>query len=436
LQAHAIGVQNENAEMKTNKPGQSASSTSGSVQAVRIQKIIESTTGEQTEDAIAYRRLMNAVYTLVVNGQPLSAFHTVVSCLKANGVKLIDGYDNAQKARQFTACLAKAARAKVASSVQNATAFGILCDGSQVRETGAEKQLILVRVVGCDGKSKYYVAGLQDAGSIESASAENLKKAVDDTMMNDLGVDEEVYRRKLVSITVDGESACSADRTGSLFDQMAADGRPWLVGIRCVLHRVELAIRDSLLRAEMFNAVNDLTVALHTLTNQSAGFRDHFGATALELGVRVLRFANVRGSRSVRRQRRGLEVLLHNWVPLLVAVDKSLETGSHRTVSAELVGIGKQLADARVLAAACLLKLLLDVVARLSLKFHENTVQPFDVKPSVEMAVGQLEELLTTGDSPIETQTAAKMTLLDTVLQVELVKPGKSQKHFGLYFIN
>ena len=80
LQAHAIGVQNENAETKTNKPGQSASSTSaGSVglQAVRIQKIIESTTGEQTEDAIAYRRLMNAVYTLVVNGQPLSAFHTV-----------------------------------------------------------------------------------------------------------------------------------------------------------------------------------------------------------------------------------------------------------------------------------------------------------------------------------------------------------------------
>ena len=361
----------------------------------------------------------------MVNGQPLSAFKAVVSCLKANGVQLMNGCENICKAKQFTAYLAKAARTKVGNVVQNATAFGILCDGSQARETGTEKELILVRVVGFDGKSKYYIAGLHDMSSRDSANAENLKKAIDDTMRNDLGVDEEAYKRKLVSMTADGASV-NIDYADDLFVKMAADGRPWLLGIHCVLHRVELAVKDSLLHVKMFNTVKDLMVVLYALMKQSGSFQDHFRKTAKELDVQVYRFTKVHGSRFVSRQRRGLEVLLHNWVPLLVAIDKSIKSNSHKTIKAKLVGIRKQLANLRILSAACLFKLLLDIIAQLSLKFEENSIQPFDVKPSVEMAVSQLQDLQTSGESPIDTQTAAKMILLDNVLQVELVKLGKS----------
>ena len=369
----------------------------------------------------AYRRLISAAYTLAVNGQPLSAFNTIVTCLKDNGVKLIQGSDNKNKAREFITCLADSVRSKIGMILQNSTSFGILCDGSQARKTGKEKELVLVRVVGSDGKSKYYVAGLQDMDSYGSANADNLKASLDDTFLNQLKLTNEQYKSKVISITADGASVNTGHVNG-LFVQMAKDGRPWLLGIHCVLHRVELAIKDSLLNQKIFVIVKDLMLIVHTLMHQSGKFQNYFHETAKELGVQVYRFPQVHGSRFVGHQRKGLQVLLHNWIPLLITIKKSVDSNSHSNIKAKLTGIYRQLANVRILAAASLFKAILDVIAHLSLKFEENKIQPFDVSPSVEQAISQLEDLQINGDSPIE--TVAKMTLLDNVLSIELIKPG------------
>ncbi len=147
---------------------------SGNGTSLRLQTTVDTTLRRQAEDV--YKRLITAAYTLAVDGQPLSAFRTIVSCLKSNGVKLIQGCDNKQKAKEFTVYLAEAVRTKIGQILGNSTAFGILCDGSQARKTGKEKELVLARTVASDGKSKYYIAGLQDMDSFGSANSENIKR--------------------------------------------------------------------------------------------------------------------------------------------------------------------------------------------------------------------------------------------------------------------
>ena len=339
-----------------------------------------------------------------------------------NGLKFIEGCDGQIKAQEFTVHLADAVRAKIGHILSSSSAFGILCDAFQGRKPGEEKEMVFVRVVGADGKSKFYLASLRDMNhSLGSATSESLKNAIDDTFLKQLGIGEQEYRQKVVSITADDGAPMNTGLVNDLFVQMAEDHRPWLLGIHCSLHRVELAIKDSLLQQNVFKTVTDLMIVLYTLMKPSGEFANHFQITATELDVQVYRFPRVHGSRFVSRLRKGLEVILHNWIPLLVAIQTSIETNSHKTIKDKLVVILIKLMNVNILAAACLFKAILDIVSKLLLKFEDNRIQLFDVRPFVDLAIIQLEELRTNNDSVIE---STGMTLMGNVLQQEIIKPG------------
>lgn len=409
--------------MKTNDSSVStnAFSSTQDTTVVKVQFRIDSPLYRRQSEAC--RRLISAAYTLAVDGQPLSAFKTIVTCLRANGVKLIQGDDGGKnQAKDFITYLADAVRSKICTILQNAGSFGILCDGPVARKTGKEKELVFVRAVGPDGKSKYYAASLQDMDSYGSANANNLKESLDDTFLKELGLEEQLYKDKVVSITADGASL-TAGHVNGLFGQMAEDGRPWLLGIHCILHRVELAITDILLQQEMFLTVRNLMIALYTLMKQSGSLQNCFYETARELDVPVYRFPKVHGPGYVGRQGKGLNVLLHNWVVLLVTISKSVDSSCLSNIKAKLTDIQMQLTNFHTLAAACLFKSILDVVAHLSLKFDENKIQPFDVLPSVEQAISELEDLQSCADSPVE--MSMRMTLVDKVLSFEQMKSGR-----------
>ena len=387
---------------------------------MRLDSHIDTKVCQQAEET--YRKLITAAYMMATDGQPLSSFKTIVGCLKMNGLKLNEGCDGQIKAQELTGHLADAVRAKIGHILSSSSAFGILCDAFQGRKPGKEKEMIFVRAVGADGKSKYYLASLQDMNySCGNPISVIVKNAIDDTFLKQLGISEHEYREKVVSITADDGAPVHTGLVNDLFVQMAEDDRPWLLGINCSLHGVELAIKDSLLQHKPFKTVTDLMIVLYTLMKPSGEFANHFQTTATDLNVQVYRFPRVHGSRFVSRLNRGLEVILHNWIPLLVAIQTSIETESHEIIKDKLVVILRKLMNVNILAAACLFKTILDILSKLLLKFEENRIQLFDVRPSVDLAIIQLEELRKNNDSVIE---SAGMTLMDNVLQREIIKPG------------
>jgi hypothetical protein len=82
-----------------------------------------------------------------------------------------------------------------------------------------------------------------------------------------------------------------------------------------------------------------------------------------------------------------LDTLLNDWIPLLLAIETAVADKTFQSLTAKVTGLKRQLANVHVLAAACLFKVILDIIARLSLKFEENKLLSFDVQPAVETAV-------------------------------------------------
>lgn len=304
------------------------------------------------------------------------------------------GYDNSHRARELIQCIASTIRQKLNNILSSANAFSVLSDGSQARKTGSEKELVLVRVLR-HGAPIFYCAALQDIDSFGDANADNLKKSIDDTFTNasKLGLPAAEFKEKFVSATVDGAAVNTGVYNG-LLTQLKKDDRPWLVNVHCVSHRVELAIKDALLKNQNFVSVQDFLTTLYYLFKKSGKFARHFHATATALDVQVYRFKKVHGTRFVNHQRQGLANLLHNWIVLAQAIENSLENTKNKSEDAKLQGILKKLRDYSFLAVCCLYKQVLDAISMMSFKFEKGNLLPFEIMPSVAQTVDAIQDII------------------------------------------
>ena len=370
---------------------------------------------------------------MAVNGQPISTYRTMVQIQKANGVQLIEGCDSRDKAKDFITHIADAIKCKIANVLSSSVAFSVLSDGSQARKTGSEKELVLVRVAK-SGIPTYFMAALQNIDDYGDATANNLKRSIDNTFRELVKVPDIIYNKLLVAATSDGASVNTGSYNGLLV-QMQNDDRPWLIKIACISHRVELAIKDSLLKQKAFTDARDLMVTLYYLMKRSGKFQRHLKETAAAYDVQIYKFPKVHGTRFVNHQRNGVKVLLHNWLPLILAIENSLANNSHRMLDSKLRGILKRLTDTAFLSNTCLFKIILDIISKLSLKFEEGQILPFEVAPAVEVAKSELEDLLEDPQCPMTNLRAdCAVTIFNTdnimnnELKVKLPKPGHLQR--------
>jgi hypothetical protein len=414
LQAHRLSVDHDIGDSQTG----SINADAKDVKIVHVVRQVDNV--QRRQFAESHRKLLTAAYLLAVDGQPLSTFGTVVKALHATGTPSIEGRKTERDARELIGHLANSIRTRIGRVLNCASALAILCDGAGARAATAEKAMLLVRAV-TGGESKYFVASLLHTNGCNRTS---LKNAVDDVLRRDLGVQN--HAEKLISVTVDGR-ASNAQRCAlnDLPAQMSTDGRSWVVGIHCVHYQLEQAIKETLTKNKALETVKDVMVLMHALTKQSDEFRRSLRRTAAEHQIDIRTFPRVHGDRLLERQRKGLEALLHNWLPLLLTIDKFV--GDDEAIRSRLNGVAKQMADARVLAAACVYKAIVDVAADLTRRFSDSRLLPFDVNPSAHLFVDRLQDLLVSCKSLIE---MAGITLMDGVLH------GQFPVHGGNRHIN
>lgn len=400
IQAHKIGSEFEKL-LKATSSGSAESQNDSSVAPADSGPFLQPriNTALRQQAHAAYRKLIKSVYILAANGQPLSSYTTLVQVQKANGVQLIQGLDTRDRAKEFVSYIGSSIRNKISKILNEATAFSILSDGSQARKTASEKELILARTVK-NGKPAYFVAGLGNVDDYGDATASNLKMCIDDTFKNSLSIPEEKYTKLVVCATADGASVNTGIYNG-LLTRLEKEDRPWLLKIACISHRLELAIKDSLMHEKSFKEAKDLMVTIYYLMKRSGKFQRQFKETGNALGVQVYKFPKVHGTRFVNHQRTGIKILIHNWIPLLLTIENALANKSYGAINAKLMGILKRLTNMSFLATTCLFKLILDIVAMLSLKFEEDDIQPFEVPHAIEMTKMKFDELLEEEESPI-----------------------------------
>ena len=340
---------------------------------------------------------------------------------KANGVQLIQGTESGDKAKEFIGEIAKSIRQKIGTILKICTAFAVLSDGSQARKTGSEKELVYIRTA-ISGKPVSYLAGCQNIDYYGDANAGNLKSAVDDVFKKTLHLDETEYRVGLVSSTADG-AAVNFGKYSGLLTRMKTD-RPWLMTIHCVNHRTELAVKDSLQTIKIFRDIEDVMTNLYYMMKRSGKLKRNLESLGKVQEVQVLKFGKIHGTRFVSHHRRGVTVLIHNWLSLIQVLENSLANKGGQCDS-KLRGVLKKLRNAKLLSASCVYREILEILSRLSLKFENDGLLIFEVIPALEEAKSRLEELEESASLPLE---SAGFTLDGQKVHCSLPKPGHMRK--------
>ena len=426
LQGHKVGLEFE--RLLRPPASSSASVTSSSFNSdseppAAKQPRVDTSLHKQA--AAAYQKLLKTAYILAVDGLPLKTFSSFVKVQKANGVQLIQGTESGDKAKEFIGEIAKTIRQKIDTILKTSTAFSVLSDGSQARKTGSEKELVYIRTA-TSGKPVSYLAGCQNIDYYGDANAGNLKSAVDDVFKKTLHLDETEYRVGLVSSTADG-AAVNFGRYSGLLTRMKMS-RPWLLTIHCVNHRTELAVKDSLQTIKVFRDIEDVMTNLYYMMKRSGKLKRHLESLGKVQEVQVFKFGKIHGTRFVSHHRRGVNVLIHNWLPLLQVLENSLANQGGRGGSdAKLRGVLKKLRNVRFLSASCVYKEILEILSRLSLQFEKDELLIFEVLPALEEAKSRLEELeeSATASLPLE---SAGFTLDGQEVHCRLPKPGHMRK--------
>lgn len=104
-------------------------------------------TMHRVASTVAYKKLTRTAYELALKPSfPLSAFEVMVKCQPSNDVTLIDGKHDGRPAKEFIKSIYKAVTGKVAVILASKHAMSLFSEGSQARKTGAEKELVLIRM--------------------------------------------------------------------------------------------------------------------------------------------------------------------------------------------------------------------------------------------------------------------------------------------------
>lgn len=203
------------------------------------------------------------------------------------------------------------------------------------------------------------------------------------------------FTKKLISATADGASVNTGQYTGVL-KQLTDDNRAWLITIHCALHRVELALKDSLLKNKLFTDVKDFLTTLYHMFRRSGKLKRMFKDSAQALQVQVYIFNKVHGTRFINHTRRALDHLLKNWVVFGQTLENIIANYNHgtiRTLNAKFRNVINRLQDFSFLATCAYFKTILDKVSVLSLRLQRSDIFVFEVWPQIQMTISSLQDM-------------------------------------------
>lgn len=195
----------------------------------------------------------------------------------------------------------------------------------------------------------------------------------------------------IVGATSDGASVNTGIYNG-LLTQFKRE-RTWLITIHCVSHRVELALKDSLLKSKEFSNVKDFMTGIFYAMKHSGQLKRQFKEFGEINDVTVYTFPKVHGTRFIGHQRAGVDVLLNNWIPFALTLE-NICSGRNRQCNAKYLGYLKKLKSYDFLCSVCMYKGFLDAITPMSQTFQKGDLYLYEIPTIVEVTKCHITDLL------------------------------------------
>ncbi|KAK9515783.1 hypothetical protein VZT92_026399 [Zoarces viviparus] len=192
-------------------------------------------------------------YHIAKHEKPFAYYPSLVNLEKRHGVGLEDANINPKQARVFTQYLAEQIQLEVSKQVLASRYIRVLVDGSTDRST-AEKEVLYVKSLH-KGVPRMPFLGIEDT---ESTTVDGILHCIRSLLISK-GIPN--WTDRLVGFGADGASVTFGCRQG-IYTKLKND-MPWLMGIHCLAHRLELACKNAF-QGTYFNQEIDGFLSFYT----------------------------------------------------------------------------------------------------------------------------------------------------------------------------
>lgn len=174
------------------------------------------------------------IHAIVKHNRPIKDFEWMNELDNAKGINTGQNYNSRFAAVTFLGSIAQSVRNETADIVKDAQFFSLTMDGT-TDNAAIEQETLFLRTA-IDGKviTKFLCVGEPEA-TTSVALHELIKKKLSGTLISR-------HMTKIVGFGSDGASNMTGTR-GGVITLMRRD-YPWLIGVHCLAHRLELSFRD------------------------------------------------------------------------------------------------------------------------------------------------------------------------------------------------
>ena len=124
----------------------------------------------------ANRRMIKTAHELALHPQlPLKSFKLLVKCQRMHSVALISGKDDNNAVSEYLGSIVAVIQEKLAVIIASSHFLSLFSDGSQTRNTGSNKELVVIRIE--RGSIPVYITtSLLEMSDFGGTDAASLKK--------------------------------------------------------------------------------------------------------------------------------------------------------------------------------------------------------------------------------------------------------------------
>ncbi|XP_049904301.1 zinc finger protein 862-like [Epinephelus moara] len=269
--------------------------------------------------ATKMKNLFRNVHALAKRSRPLSDIVWMCQLDDQKGIQVGGSYRNPVEARVFLHYIAQMEREKIRDRLKAASHIGIMTDGS-TDSSVKEEEMVYVRTC-VAGTVETSFVGIT---AVEKADAENITTAIK-------GIMESVccdWEDKVVAISTDGAAVMVGARSGVV--SRLKEKTPYIIGVHCMAHRLELSFKDVIKSISLFQQVEELLSGLYTFYHVSPLNRANLVKSYKDLGMTPLMPTRFGGTRWLAHLSRAVDHFLRGYKAIVQHLDqlRSCDSGA------------------------------------------------------------------------------------------------------------
>ncbi|XP_069130425.1 zinc finger protein 862-like isoform X2 [Argopecten irradians] len=248
--------------------------------------------------------LMRNAHFIAKLGKPYTEFVAMCHLDTAKGIDIGQTYISDKYCQKFIASIADIRRAEQKEILNKAAFISVISDGA-TDCSSKETEIVYVRTsIDCELSTLF--AGLKHVGK---GDADTITRAITNVLDNSF---PDNWRTKIVAMGTDGASVMVGKKGGVVKKMADGTERPFLKGIHCSAHRLELAYKDAIKTVPLHQKVELLLLNLYLFYKYSPLNRSNLRATFASMETPPRIPTRMGGTRWLPHTKRALKQMQQN----------------------------------------------------------------------------------------------------------------------------